>query len=172
VLTVREGAPLSMPPQRILVPVDLSPYSEGLLRYAGVLAGLYGARLDLLHVVEPLPSGGAFSGALPALEYTKLMQGRAREHLLELVGKTSGSVPETRLHVEGGHAAAGILDFAERTGADMIVLATQGRSGIERFLIGSVAERVVRTAPCLVLTVKVKVAPVAAEAMHQTHAMA
>jgi len=172
VLTVREGAQPSSPPQRILVPVDFSAFSEGLLRYAGALAGCYGAGLDLLHVVEPLPSGGAFSGALPALEYTRIMEGRAREHLLDLVGKTNAPAPETRLHVESGHAAAGILDFAERTGVDLIVLATQGRSGIERFLIGSVAERVVRTAPCPVLTVKVTVTPVDAEAVHQAQATA
>jgi nucleotide-binding universal stress UspA family protein len=76
------------------------------------------------------------------------------EQLQQLWEQSGGRDGEAELHVEVGHAAARIVDFAVERGDDLIVLASQGRSGVERFLIGSVAERIARAAECPVMTFK------------------
>ncbi len=137
--------------QRILVPLDFSEHSEALLRAAHKMAGAYGAQLDLLHVIEPVPFLGLLTGALTTNDLVPDLGKRAIESLRQLWGQVAtGEVP-AKPHVEEGHAAAHIVDFAARCGTDLIVIGAQGRSALERFLIGSVAERVVRTAPCPVL---------------------
>ena len=166
VLTVREQEDHASPTksgvsqiQRILVPIDFSEHSKSLLHTAQALALSYGAQLDLLHVNEMPLFAGIYSGLMTANDLVPEVDKHALErleHLWEQVGREEVPV---KLHVEEGHAAAHIVDFAEQVGSDLIVIASQGRSGIAHFLIGSVAERVVRSAPCPVLTLK----PVAAE---------
>ena len=162
VLTVREQkAPMSpgikpdkLQIQRILVPLDFSEHSEALLRVAHAMAVAYGAQLDLLHVGEMPLFVGIYSGILTANDLVPELDKHALAKLQHLWEEVGGEEVQAKVHVEEGHAAAHIVDFAARFGIDLIVIASQGRSGIERFLIGSVAERVVRSATCPVLIFK------------------
>lgn len=134
------------------MPLDFSGKSRQALSHAVPIAEKFGAKIVLLHVVELVPV------AVPEMV---LMQAdlapserQATAHLQEL-GRT---LLPPELYEKGivvvGHPAVEILATAKRVKADMIVLSTHGRSGLNRFLIGSTAEQVVRHATCPVLSVR------------------
>jgi nucleotide-binding universal stress UspA family protein len=139
--------------RRVLVPVDFSGRSDDAVRYARALADLSGARVDLLHAVdtgfEPdvYGVGMLWHEALPSIvERCRAAMAETAEALL---GERAGD-----LHVEVASPAAAVLHAVERLGADLVVMATHGRTGLKRFALGSVAEKVVQHAPCPVLVVK------------------
>ena len=134
--------------KNLLVATDFSPASDAALAYGRALARTFGATLHLLHVLENPFLRPTFGDAddiranvLQSLESRLTPQDRA------VLG--AHAVLET-----SDHPAEAIVEYAERAGIELIVLGTHGRSGVERVLMGSVAERVVRTAPCPVLTVR------------------
>jgi nucleotide-binding universal stress UspA family protein len=142
---------------RILVPTDFSPPSDAALEYARILAGTFGSSLQILHVIDDPTSASEFvaDGFAPSTEGIRsslVQQARTRlEHLMNLVDRS-------RYHAHAdavlGLPAASIVDYATATGSGLIVMGTHGRTGLAHLLMGSVAEQVVRTAPCPVLTVR------------------
>ena len=142
---------------RILVPVDFSAHSEKAIRYATTLANKFGARLSLLHVIEdPFMTGAwqadVFVPNIPELinDLIKAAQSRMAEHKKHLAAH--GFLVE--IVVITGRPASAIVEQASAGRFDVIVMGTHGRTGLTHALLGSVAERVVRTAPCPVLTVR------------------
>lgn len=125
-------APLAV--RQILFATDFSESSDAAARVARDYARHFGALLHLVHVAWP----GADRSMPPSLS--------------ALANELRGDVP-VRTAVESGSPAIQIVRYAARHGIDLIVLGTHGRTGVSRSLLGSVAERVVRTAPCPVLTV-------------------
>lgn len=154
---------------RMLVPTDFSPASDLAFHYAIDLAGRHGSRLHLLHVIDE----SAFATAYPDGFYMELPGVRAAmmddaKAQLDRMAETCGKANLTATtEVAVGRPAATITAKANERGTDLLVMGTHGRSGVAHLLIGSVAERVVRTAPCAVLTVRETVrladAPVAQE---------
>jgi nucleotide-binding universal stress UspA family protein len=137
--------------KQILVATDFSEPSELALEYAHTLARKFGAALAVVHVVEePFPIASEFSPADVASYRTRLVDEATRE----LSGAVSAltDVP-VRAEVVVGSTAQGIVEAATERGADLIVMGTRGRGAVATLLMGSVAERVVRTADCPVLTV-------------------
>ncbi|MGC1275393.1 MAG: universal stress protein [Planctomycetaceae bacterium] len=140
--------------RRILHPTDFSERSEAAWKYAELLANRFGSELVLLHVLqEPiavLPES-SLAVAPPAINLPELMD--AAEQGL---GKFEAAAPATIVDrtVRNGPAAEEIVHYAKEAGADLIVLGTHGRTGLAHVLLGSVAEKVVRKAPCAVLTVR------------------
>jgi nucleotide-binding universal stress UspA family protein len=136
--------------RRILSPTDFSEGSEHALAYALQLAEKLGAEVQALHAYQlpiyVLPEGALDPGTIPAEEVTKA----ARERM-NTFGESHPKVKE--VHLREGPAARCIVDVAKEIGADMIVMGTHGRTGLTRMLVGSVAERVVRSSPVPVLTV-------------------
>ncbi len=151
VLAREEGAGPAI--SRVLAPVDLSEQSELVLNHAAALSDSYAAPLDLLHVVEEAAYPNVY-GLDPLTPSAPNVQDRAREALETLASKLDLRTDPVNVHVLAGNAARDIVEFAEEQAADLIVMATHGRTGLERFLIGSVAEKVVRRAPCPVFTLK------------------
>jgi nucleotide-binding universal stress UspA family protein len=149
---------------RILVPIDFSESSDAALEYATTLARNVGASMHLLHVFEdPYITGGAFTAEMYAPAPEDL-----REQLLEQA-KARLRRRAIRLDEEGIHASAevysgptpkAIAGYAAAQRIDLIVMGTHGRGGVAHLLLGSVAEQVVRTAPCPVLTVRTATATV------------
>jgi nucleotide-binding universal stress UspA family protein len=139
--------------RRILCPIDFSDHAARALRRARTLADWYGAELCLLHVYHVLP----VSPLAPEMEPAGLLTDEYRTQLTrEVVGFSESQGPFRRpplTRVVEGTPAACILDAAREWPADLIVLGTHGRSGLPRLVLGSVAERVLRQAPCPVLTV-------------------
>lgn len=136
----------------ILHPTDFSSHSEQAFRLACALARDYGARLIVLHVVQPLFDLYDAEGRL--LPRPADWRETARQKLAQLI------VPELQVDcrmMEGGEAASVILNLAREEHADLIVMGTQGRTGLDRLVIGSVAEDVLRKALCPVVTAKAPV---------------
>jgi nucleotide-binding universal stress UspA family protein len=139
----------------ILVPVDFSPHARIALRHARALAGLFGARLDLLHVVEEQLYPAFYNPSVVSVyDLVPNIEARAKDELETFFEGTEGPAAAASFHVHHGHAAHEIVDFARERGSMMIVMATHGLKGMEHFLMGSVAEKVVRLAPCPVFTMK------------------
>jgi nucleotide-binding universal stress UspA family protein len=139
---------------RILCPIDFSDVSIRALTYATALAAWYEARLDVLHVAagfedSPLSERAGHTGErfIPT----------AREDILSEMGRAidaagaAGQVSATL--TQEGRAHQVIADYARTQASDLIVMGTHGRSGFNRLLLGSVTEKVLRIAPCPVLTV-------------------
>jgi nucleotide-binding universal stress UspA family protein len=139
--------------RRILVPVDFSAPSRHALKIAIDLAAEHGGRVRVVHAVAPYylapdasPSPGAFVEPGPLIEAARKTLGK---EVARVVGRRRVKV---QTEVLLGDAAQVILDRAR--GVDSIVMATMGRTGLQRLLIGSVAERVVRHATVPVLSVR------------------
>ena len=155
--------------RKILCPVDMSEFSLQALRLAVEVARASNATLDILHVIHnPFDElyMTAIAEADPALldAYALEPQKRANivrateEHAEVLLKQFCHDIvknhPKVRYHIKKGDPFEAILDGAEDFASDLIVLATHGRTGIKRLVIGNVAEKIVRHAPCPVLTVK------------------
>lgn len=137
------------PVRRLLVPVDFSKHTQRALLHAIALASAYDAALDLLHVIEDISFPAAYGGPLTPPPET--VETSVRDALEEL--DVPPDLP-VDVHVRGGYPGRDIVEFAQEHDTDLIVMATHGRTGLRRFLLGSVTEKVVRTAPCPVFTVK------------------
>jgi len=163
--------------QTILAPVDFSPYASEALQYAAALAKRFDATLLVLHVIDkdfeivavhhgsggrglPSPLLGPFAATLDeAAERTgtvaidlREQANAALQHCLLDLGARPGLRLEKRVAI--GHPFEQILELAKREAVDLIVMGTHGRTGLGHAMMGSVAERVARLAPCPVLMVK------------------
>ena len=141
---------------RILVPTDFSPPSDAALEYARVVASRFGASLHLLHVVDdPYHTGYATEVFVPEVE-------GLRDELLAygIAIQEDCLQPSDRRELRAttaaviGTPAQSIVAYAGAHDIDLIVMGTHGRGGMSHLLMGSVAEQVVRTAPCPVFTVR------------------
>jgi nucleotide-binding universal stress UspA family protein len=136
----------------VLCPVDFSECSRHALHHAVAIAKWYRAAIRVLHVYYVVPVATTVE-MVPAMPLTF----EARQELLAAMqqfaeSESAGTVPAT-FEVAQGSPAGEIVASARATGADLIVVGTHGRSGFERFILGSVTERLLRLAPCPVLTV-------------------
>lgn len=147
--------------RNILVPVDFSECSREALRQAGDLAKRLGAQLTLLHVWEipPYIPPEAMVGVpgQTAQTLSRTAHAHAEQQMRAFVdeAKTAGMPVDAEL-LETGDPARTIVEVAERGGHDLIVIGTHGRTGFSHLLMGSVAEKVVRRAPCPVLSVRAR----------------
>lgn len=145
---------------RILCPIDFAPNATPLLRQVAELARPFGAELHLMHVFENtyynIPAGIDASAGYPGalLDADRRYKEQLREQLEALAAplRAGGQTVHTRL-VEG-RAAETIVQVAEEEGFALIAMGTHGRTGMRHLLLGSVAERVVRTSHCPVLTLR------------------
>ena len=145
-----------LPLKKILWPTDFSqPADEG-LKIALELANQFSAELLLVHVVAPLPAmqGAAAPTGFHIPSVLKELQESANNSLEEIRQAKIPAEIRTRTCVVTGRPAHEIVRLAAQEKADIIVIPTQGESGWQRFVFGSVAERVVRLADCPVLTIR------------------
>lgn len=142
-----------MLPKTILVPTDFSEGSDAAVSYAVELARALGAELVLLHTYE-IPMVGFPDGTLVATaELTTRVLNGAQKGLDDAKARLAASGVPIRALVKQGDTWRTILDTADELGAGLVVMGTHGRRGLPRALLGSVAEKVVRSAKCPVLTV-------------------
>lgn len=140
--------------QKLLVPVDLSPFSEKSVKYAVELARMTSGSLTLLTVInDVLPYYEFFPMEYPAPDYFSAMTDRARDEMRSLATKHAQNVP-CDLLVKRGQPAVTIVETAKGGQYDLIVMATHGHSGLEHALLGSITEKVLRKAHCPVLVVR------------------
>ena len=141
--------------QKILLPTDFSKYSAAATKYACELATRFDAELHLLHTLEThLSSTPDFVMGLALPQYINESRAAAEKSLAGLLDpKWSAGRTVIQAVVEGSPKVE-IVQYARKQNIDLIVLTTHGRTGLPHVIMGSVAETVVRTAPCPVLTVR------------------
>lgn len=137
--------------KKILVPIDFSDPATGALHQAKMMAESFDAEIVLLYVIEPV-AYPAELGVVVNLEDD--MEERALNELNKLKTEHLSNIRSVVTKVNHGGADREIVGTAEELNADMIILGTHGYSGLTHLLLGSTAERVVRTAKCPVLTVR------------------
>ena len=140
----------------ILAPSDFSAHSERAVRYACGLAERLGSELHLVHILSDVIPTGPDPLLMPVMppEYYEENEERARETLGRLLDPAWGSPRSVVTAVRWGSPVETIVAYAEDLGVDLLVIATHGRTGLSHVLLGSVAERIIREAPCPVLTIR------------------
>ena len=146
-----------IPIRRILCPLDFSRFSRHALEQAVALARESGAVVSALHVFSLAPVADVVLAVVPASGGPERRAAPERAALLselrEFTGEVDSAGVTLRTAIDEGDPVVRILDHAVDEAADLIVMGTHGRAGFERLLLGSVAEKVLRKAPCPVLTV-------------------
>jgi nucleotide-binding universal stress UspA family protein len=139
---------------RILVPIDFSRDADAAFAYALDLAKAMGASVSLVHIVEDPVAAGVWSSEIYTAEIAGLQINLVKDAEQRLREYAAAKDPAITTEVRTGHAAREVLDYAKAQGIDLIVMGTHGRTGLAHVVMGSVAERVVRLAPCPVLTLR------------------
>jgi universal stress protein A len=142
--------------RKILAPNDFSAHAENAVRYACGLAVRLGAELHLLHALSEIVPTGPDPLLTPVLppEYYRESEVQSRQALKKQLDPSWGTPPVVELAVRWDSPVEGIVAYAREAAIDLIVIATHGRTGLSHVLLGSVAERIVREAPCPVLTIR------------------
>ena len=142
--------------EHILVPIDFSPSSDAAVDYAATLARSLGASIHLLHVRED-----SFAGPAPYELHPPGGRDRrersyqlARARLSGIAAQVEDAAARVTVEVRSGTPTDAIVQAAVDYGADLVVMGTHGRSGLQHLLLGSVAEQVIRSARCPVLAVR------------------
>ena len=142
--------------KKILYPVDFSDYAEEILDYAVAVTEKFDAELYLVHVIPDLNYFTPYESFLTPENLAAIesnIEGQVEKDFNRLTEKLPFPVKKA---VRTGPIFVEIIDYVKEEGIDLVVMGTHGRSGIEHILIGSVAEKVVRKAPCPVLTIRPK----------------
>ncbi len=141
--------------KKILVPIDFSDYSKSSLKYATSFAKNFNSEITLIYVVEPVIYPPDFSMGQIAIPSVNAEWDLKAKEELEKLGKQE--IPESikvSIIIKTGKPFLEIIDTAAEENIDLIIIATHGHSGVEHILFGSTAEKVVRKAPCPVLTLR------------------
>lgn len=140
--------------KKILVPVDFSDNSRKILKSAADLAAVFGAELSVVFVVQSFDNySGFFVPHVPIAQFEEEMVRSAEEKMSSFVKECLEADTPVQTRVLAGDVAETIVEHADQTGIDLIVMGTHGYKGLERVLFGSVAEKVVKTARCPVLSI-------------------
>lgn len=139
---------------KILVAVDFSESSDAALQTAIELSSQYGASLDVVHAFSlPMPFPAPYEVSVPD-QFLEDAREQAQKKLNAALAKIQDAGLESRAYLAEVPASASIVKLAEDLGSDLLVLGTQGHTGLKHVLLGSVAERSLRHSPCSVLIVK------------------
>ena len=141
--------------KNIMVPTDFSDPSNSALKYACAFAEQFGARVYLVHVMEdPFMYAPTSEGYIVPPHLHEELEAAARERLETLLTPADQEKYHATLVLKHGSPFVEIVRYAREQNMDLIVIGTHGRGPIAHMLLGSVAEKVVRKAPCPVLTVR------------------
>ena len=143
-----------MATQHFLVPLDFSEQANQALDYAINLASKLDARLTLLHVIQSVPLGGADMGVTLPYAYLQDLEAEIMQSMESYLARVTAAGLEGATVVIHGVPFHEILETAKTQLVDLIIMGTHGRTGLQHVLLGSVAEKVVRLAPCPVLVAR------------------
>ena len=140
--------------QKILFPVDLSESSEKILPYVRMVAKKFDAKIHILFAARVFQYFTSIYVPHPSINKfeQEIIEG-AEKKLYEFIDKHFKEFPGTKTVVVAGDASEEIINYVESQGIDLIIMGTHGRKGLDKVIFGSVAERVVKTAPVPVLVV-------------------
>ena len=139
---------------KILVPVDFSDHSTAAQETAVEIAKTFSAKIWLLHCYQLHPGGVSPYGIAAPASYHDDVREAGMQRLRERQEKIEAAGVPAEASVSSGFPPQAIIEMADDIGADLIVMGTRGLTGFKHLMLGSVAERTVRSPPCPVLTVK------------------
>ena len=139
--------------KKILVPIDFSECSQKALQYAAAFARQFEGELTLLYVVQVNYYAGDF-GSVDVSLLESEMRANGEKQLADLAARELGDATPSKCLVRSGRIVSEIVEVAKKSDSDLIILSTHGHTGLKHVLLGSVAENVVRHAPCPVLIVR------------------
>ncbi|MEN8193907.1 MAG: universal stress protein [Bacteroidota bacterium] len=141
--------------KKILVPIDFSDYSKKALQYTVKLAKSFNAEIYLVYVIEPMIYPADLSMGQMVIPQNELnLDQKAESELEELAKSEIGETLKYDVVIKTGKPFMEIIETASELDADLIIISTHGHTGVEHLLFGSTAEKVVRKAPCPVLTIR------------------
>jgi len=153
--TASKRIPATLALRQLLIPLDFSGESRQAITAALPLAQAFNAKINLVHIVPPVVTWDGVQGAIPHIPTTQAgLVDAARERLENMMETLVPEVFRGQALLREGNPSQGIVAAAETLGIDLIVISTHGYTGLKHTLLGSVAEKVVRFAPCSVLTVR------------------
>ncbi len=142
---------------KILVPLDFSEYSKMALDYAIAFAKKFQSELILVYVIEPIVYPSDFGlGQIPINQVDFEIQSKAEEELRKIINEKIPQEIKANYIVKTGKPFIEIINTAEETKSELIIIASHGHTGIEHILFGSTAEKVVRKSPVPVLTLRMR----------------
>ncbi len=139
--------------QNVMVATDFSEPSQTALEYAKAIATIHQARLHVVHVVDVAPTDSGFLTATTLAAMRGEAESFAQKKFAEVLSPAETAQLSATLEIIPGSPYPEIIGYAEKNSIDLIVMGTNGRGRLAQLFVGSVAERVVRDAPCPVLTV-------------------
>ena len=143
-----------MTAQHILVPTDFSAYADQALDYAIDLAQKLQARLTLVHIIDTTPLGVVEGATMLPPSYWQELETGVAQRMEESLKPIHDVGLQGETVIVHGVPFQAIIDTAKEKGVDLIIMGTHGRTGLTHVLMGSVAEKVVRLAPCPVLVTR------------------
>jgi universal stress protein A len=143
-----------METQHYLVPIDFSEHAERALQYAIELAQKMSARITLLHVIHTMPLGVTEMGASLPYSYLQEMEADIAQAMDAYLRQVQEAKLQGEVKTVHGVPFQEIVEHAKAAKIDLIIMGTHGRTGLRHVLLGSVAEKVVRLAPCSVLVTR------------------
>ncbi len=141
--------------QKILFPIDFASHFESLVPWVATLAEKFGATVYVLFVAQDLSSFSTFHvphGNIKSFEEEAVAS--ARKRMAIAVKETFKNIPKLETRVELGSPAAKILETANKEKVDLIIMGAHGSKGLDRAIFGSVADKVVQSAHCPVMTIR------------------
>jgi len=155
-------------PRHVVCAIDLSDVSESVLACAVSLGRTFGARVTALHVFDPWPPVGPLMAAREPRQPEFDARAATTRELHTLLASFAVAGSEPHLQIAEGNASVEIVRHARELEADLLVMGTHGRSGFDRFALGSVAEKVLRKSPCPVLTLPPGAGPLTQDVVFRT----
>lgn len=141
--------------KKILVPIDFSDYSKKALQYTVQFCKSMQAEIILVYVIEPMIYPADLSMGQMVIPQNELnLDQKAKSELEELAKSEIGDLLKYQILIKMGKPFMEIIETASEQDADLIIISTHGHTGVEHLLFGSTAEKVVRKAPCPVLTIR------------------
>lgn len=137
--------------QKIIVPVDFLEHTDQLAEYALYIAKQFSASLKFIHIIEPPYDFGNYECPSSG-EFTLAVEKHSKRKMERLLKKYKEVCPDCQGTVLQGNIVDSIIKHAETEKAELIIIGTHGRKGLEKMWLGSVAERVIKTSSCPTLT--------------------
>ncbi|PIQ11345.1 MAG: stress protein UspA [Ignavibacteriales bacterium CG18_big_fil_WC_8_21_14_2_50_31_20] len=141
--------------KKILVPIDFSDYSKKALHYTVAFAKQFNAEINLVYVIEPVVYPADLSMGQVVIPQSEIdLSSKSKQELEQLAKTEIGNLLKYNIIIKNGKPFVEIIETATEIDSDLIIISTHGHTGVEHLLFGSTAEKVVRKAPCPVLTIR------------------
>ena len=139
--------------KKIVTPVDFNSVTAKLVEYAVYVAGRLGAEINFCHVIEPISMGDMMLGSPSFQEFEQKKKAHTEERMSNILDDNKAKCAKCSGKILQGEVVDEIVNYAKEEDADLIIMGTHGAKGLEKILLGKVAERVMQNAhcPCLVM---------------------